>query len=338
MSSELNGSLGATEIGSVLGAFLFGVTTLQSYNYFRDFSRDSTLLRVTVAVVWLLELGHTLCSWHALYSQTVTFYGQPEYVSSPPASEALTILFASLLYTVVQTFFANRARILSGKWYIMAVACTLSALRFIANMGSMGLLLYYGRVSILLEWRWLVSTALALGLSVDILITAAMCYFLQKMRSTESTRARTMVETLIIWSIESTVLTSATSIMQIVLFTTRADLVWTLFFILQAKRAVFHPMNLSRSLIPPICVVFSNSMLASLNGRRRFLAWDEEPSQMLHFVSFKAPKAEMIAVSFSRDGERSCANDSSRAQVSICTQCSRQSDWSRSSLSQEIGV
>ncbi|KAF7351834.1 Saposin B-type domain-containing protein [Mycena venus] len=319
MSSELNGSLGATEIGSVLGAFLFGAMTLQSYNYFRDFPRDSSLLRSTVAVVWLLELGHTMCSWHALYSQTVTFYGQPEYVSSPPSSEALTILFASLLYTTVQTFFANRARILSGQWYIMAVACTLSALRFIANMGSMGLLLHYGRVSILLEWRWLVSAALSLGLTVDILITLAMCYFLQKMRSTESTRVRTTVETLIIWSIESTVLTSATSIMQIILFTTRTDLVWTLFFILQAK-------------------LFSNSMLASLNGRRRFLAWEQEPSQVLHFVSFRAPKADMIAVSFSRDGKKSCANGSLPAEVSICSKCSRRSDWSSASSSQGIGV
>jgi hypothetical protein len=49
MSSELNGSLGATEIGSVLGAFLFGVETLQTYNYFRNFHRDSILLKTTVS-------------------------------------------------------------------------------------------------------------------------------------------------------------------------------------------------------------------------------------------------------------------------------------------------
>ncbi|KAF8152074.1 hypothetical protein K438DRAFT_1687991 [Mycena galopus ATCC 62051] len=321
MSSGLNGSLGATEIGSVLGAFLFGIETLQTYQYYRSFSRDSVLLLSTVAVVWLLELGHTISAWHALYSQTVTFYGRPEYINSPPCSEQLTILFASLVYTIVQTFFANRVRLLSGSWPIMALACLLSGLRFIANMGCMALLLHYGRMSILLEWRWLVSTGLSLGLAVDILITTSMCYFLRKLRSPASAQcvSGAMVETLIIWSIESTVLTSATSIMQIILFTTRSDLVWTFFFIIQAK-------------------LFSNSMLASLNGRRRFRALDDGPSQ-LHFVSFAGEsKAEMISVSLPLDGESSCGTGSlSEARMTTCPKCFGRSDAFDSCPSRDIG-
>ncbi|KAJ6579287.1 hypothetical protein B0H10DRAFT_2235901 [Mycena sp. CBHHK59/15] len=185
---DLNGSLGATEIGSVLGDFLFGIETLQTFNYYRDFPRDSIALKTTVALVWFLELGHTMSALHALYSETVTFYGQPAYISSPPHSEEMTILFAALLYTVVQTFFANRVRVLSGRWHIMTVACCLSVLRFIANMGTLALLLHYSRVSILLQWRWPVSTALSLGLTVDMLITVSMCYFLRQLRSCESKR------------------------------------------------------------------------------------------------------------------------------------------------------
>ncbi|KAJ6528725.1 hypothetical protein DFH09DRAFT_157098 [Mycena vulgaris] len=241
---DLNGTLGATLVGAVLGTFLFGIETLQTFNYYRDFPRDSRLLKSTVALVWFLELGHTMSAWHALYSQSVIFYGQPQYISSPPLSEEMTILFAAILYTVVQTFFANRVRVLSGNWHVMTIASCLSLLRFIANMGSLALLLHYSRVSILLQWRWLVSTALALGLTVDILITASMCHFLRRMRSCDSLRTRTMVDTLIVWTIESTLLTSAASIMQIILFLTRTDLVWTCFFIVQAK-------------------LFSNSMLAS---------------------------------------------------------------------------
>ncbi|KAJ7874398.1 hypothetical protein B0H13DRAFT_1633095 [Mycena leptocephala] len=203
MSSELNGSLGATEIGSVLGAFLFGVETLQTYNYFRNFHRDSILLKTTVSTFQVATrpqrspssgcriikpFASSVIHSAQLYSQTVTFYGQPQYVSSPPISEEFTILCASLLYAVVQTFFANRVRVLSGNWHVLAVASILSTLRFIANMGSLGLLLHYRRVSILLDWRWLVTTALSLGLTVDILITLSMCYFLQKMRSSESKR------------------------------------------------------------------------------------------------------------------------------------------------------
>ncbi|KAJ7796255.1 hypothetical protein B0H14DRAFT_2915886 [Mycena olivaceomarginata] len=175
MSSGLNGSLGALEIGSVLGAFLFGIETLQTYNYYRDFSRDCVLLRSTVigdrsSANRFLELGHTVSSWHALYSETVTLYGEPQHISSPPLSEDLTVLLTALIYIVVQTFFANRVRILSGSW------------------------LLHGYV----------------------LITVSMCYYLQKMRwSTESTRARKMVERLMVWTIV------LRAIMQIILVRTR---------------------------------------------------------------------------------------------------------------------
>ncbi|KAJ7256254.1 hypothetical protein C8J57DRAFT_1721468 [Mycena rebaudengoi] len=300
MSPGLNGNLGPTEIGSVVGAFLFGAMTLQTYHYYRGFQNDSVLLRSTVAVVWLLELAHTVCAWHALYSQTVTFYGQPEYISSPPYSEEMTILFAAILYLIVQTFFANRARVLSKNWYIMAVASALNVLRFIATMGSLALLLHYRRVSILLEWRWLVSTALALGLSVDILITLSMCYLLQKLRSSESERTRNIVETLILWSIESTILTSGTSIMQIILFLTRTDLVWTFFFIIQTK-------------------LFSNSMLASLNGRQRFRDSDKDSFEVIHFVSAGESKGEMITISLSLDPEH--RPNTPPARLAICSQC-----------------
>ncbi|KAJ7687961.1 hypothetical protein B0H17DRAFT_677112 [Mycena rosella] len=280
---DLNGSLGATQIGAVLGTFLFGIETLQTYNYYGEFPRDSRTLKMTVALVWFLELGHTLSAWHALYSQTVTFYGQLQYISSPPRSEEMTILFAALLYTVVQAFFANRVRVLSGRWNIMFVACCLNLLRFVANMATLGLLLYYSRVSILLEWRWLVSTALGLGIVVDILITVAMCHFLWRLRSSDSKRTRTMVETLILWTIESTILTSAASIIQLILFLTRTDLVWTCFYIIQAK-------------------LFSNSMLASLNGRRRFRACEDEPFEFLHFVHTGGSTTGGVSCAFGESG------------------------------------
>ncbi|KAJ7512936.1 hypothetical protein B0H11DRAFT_13361 [Mycena galericulata] len=271
---DLNGNLGAIEIGSVLGAFLFGVETLQTFNYYNNFPKDSNLLKSTVALVWLLELGHTISAWHAVYSQTVTFYGQPSHILSPPHSEEMTILFAALIYTVVQFFFANRVRILSGQWYIMVLACLLGSMRLVAHIGIVAMLLHYSRVSIVLQWRWLVTTSLSLDLAVDLLITASLCHCLWNLRSCESKRTRTMVDTLILWSLESTILTSAASIMQIILFMTRTDLVWTTFFVIQAK-------------------LFSNSMLASLNGRARFRVFDKPVSDLANSfgLSRAIPKA-----------------------------------------------
>ncbi|KAJ6467878.1 hypothetical protein C8R45DRAFT_1079218 [Mycena sanguinolenta] len=254
-SLGLSGSLGALAIGTLVGGFLFGIGTLQTFNYYRDFPKDSNLLKAAVGLVWVLELGHTISAAHALFSETVTFYGQPQYIISPPATEATTILFAAPIYTIVQAFFANRVRVLSGRWEVMALACVLGVVRFVAHIGISMLVLHFRRVSIILEWRWLVATSLSLDLSMDLLVTGSLCYCLWNMRSCDSKRTRTMVDTLILWAIESTMVTSAASVIQITLFLTRTDLVWAGVFLIQSK-------------------LFSNAMLASnsnrLNGRQRF--------------------------------------------------------------------
>ncbi|KAJ7674318.1 hypothetical protein B0H17DRAFT_1208119 [Mycena rosella] len=259
--SDLTGSLGAIELA---------LRWACSY---------SALLKVTVGLVWFLELGHTISAWHAVRHIPSTRIG------TPPPSEEITILFAALIYTIVQIFFANRVRVLSGRWYIMALACMLGLLRFAGHMSIAALLLKYSRISILLQLRWLVSASLSLDLTVDVLITISLCYCLWNLRRCESKRTRTIVDTLILWTIESTILTSAASIIQIVLFLTRTDLVWTGVFVIQAK-------------------LFSNAMLASefrLNGRLRFRDNANEISDSIIF----APRVHKEKVVPSFEGARS---------------------------------
>ncbi|KAF7368340.1 Saposin B-type domain-containing protein [Mycena venus] len=279
-SFDLNVSLGALEIGIVLGVFLFGIETLQTFNYYKRFPKDSNLLKGAVGVVWLLELGHTISTLHALYLQTVTFYGQPIHILSPPLSEEIPILLSGLIYTIVQTFFANRVRVLSGQWYTMALACVLGFFRFVGDVWIAALLLIYVRVTVLLEWRWLVTTSLSLDLSTDILITASLCSCLWNMRSCESKRIRSMLDTLILWAIESTILTSASSVIQIILFMTRTDLIWAGVYVVQSK-------------------LFSNAMLASLNGRQRLRECTTANMSDIHFGStHPSRKADAVAISF----------------------------------------
>ncbi|KAJ7856223.1 hypothetical protein B0H14DRAFT_2753192 [Mycena olivaceomarginata] len=61
----LSGTLGATEKGTLLGVFLFGIETLQTFHYYRHLSQDSNLLKAVVGFVWLLELGHMISAWPA---------------------------------------------------------------------------------------------------------------------------------------------------------------------------------------------------------------------------------------------------------------------------------
>ncbi|KAF7368338.1 Saposin B-type domain-containing protein [Mycena venus] len=292
-SFDLNANLGSLEIGTMLGTFLFGIETLQTFNYYKRFPKDSNLLKGAVGFVWLLELGQTISTLHAVYLQTIIFYGQPTHVLSPPLSEEIPILFSGLIYTIVQTFFANRVRVLSGQWYTMALACVLGLFRFVGDVWIGALLLKYVHVTVLLEWRWLVTTSLSLDLSTDILITASLCFCLWNMRSCESKRTRSMLDTLILWAIESTILTSAGSVVQIILFMTRTDLVWAGVFVIQSK-------------------LFSNAMLASLNGRQKLRECTTANVSDIHFGStHSSRKADAVVISFG-DARSLCSLDVER--------------------------
>ncbi|KAJ7807451.1 hypothetical protein B0H13DRAFT_2386465 [Mycena leptocephala] len=200
----LHGTLGSIEIGLVLGTFLFGLLTLQAFNYFRTSTNDTLLLKTLVGLVCGLELAHSICAWHSVYEITVTFYGQREYILDPPHSIVLLALFSGLLTMVVQTFFAFRVRTLSGGWLITVICCLLNVLALIFSIVLVVVFWRGNGFPVLREKRnlWIVATASCVVPATNILIAISMCYYLRKIQQAQTvlTKTRTMVVTLIMWT------------------------------------------------------------------------------------------------------------------------------------------
>ncbi|KAJ7664341.1 hypothetical protein DFH06DRAFT_1187529, partial [Mycena polygramma] len=245
----LDGTLGTTLIGGVLGTFLFGITTLQAFNYYRQYPEDSQLLKTLVAAVWLFELGHSICVWHGLYAMTVTFYGQPAHLANPPHSLPMSVLFKALILAPVQIFFAFRIKLLSGCWPITIICSVLTTLRFAFSILLVDIFWTSLGFAVLHEPKghWAFLTVVILDPTVDIITAASLCYLLWKIRREGSkfTQTRLMLDTLILWTVETTAVTSVAGIMELLLFLVRKDLTWIIFFLIQPK-------------------LFSNSLLASL--------------------------------------------------------------------------
>ncbi|KAF7371228.1 Saposin B-type domain-containing protein [Mycena sanguinolenta] len=245
----LDSTLGAVEIGGITSTFLFGIETLQAYHYFNKYPGDSLFFEV--AVVWLLELAHTISTCHVIYAVTVTFYGQLQHLQTPPHSLEMTIFFYGCVLVVVQCFFANRVRVFSGKWLIPVVCWTLTALRVTATFTMMGIEWVHPNVqTIQVKFRWLMTIALSLGMIVDTVITLSMCYCLWQVRHSRFGRTERLINTLLVWTVETGAATCVTTAMFLILFLSRNDLAWLPFFLVQAK-------------------LYSNSLLISLNGRKR---------------------------------------------------------------------
>ncbi|KAJ7440203.1 hypothetical protein B0H11DRAFT_2099985 [Mycena galericulata] len=256
----LDGTLGAMEIGAVLGTFLFGIETLQTFNYYRRFPEDSKLLKATVAVIWCLELVNTICGLGAIYIMTVTFYGHApnQHILNPPHTLNITILLSAPINALVQLFFGNRIRVLSGHWHIMVLCVVLTLLRFICDV-ALTIAFWVSPLGFSVlraNYHWEMITASSVGPAVDGLIAVSMCFCLWRVRGSGFKRTQRMVDTLIVWTVETTLITSVAGIMQLVLFLARADLSFMAFFFIQPK-------------------LFSNSMLASLNGRQRLRLLDQ---------------------------------------------------------------
>ncbi|KAJ7114834.1 hypothetical protein C8R44DRAFT_984212 [Mycena epipterygia] len=254
-SPALDGSLGALEIGTVVGTFFFGILTLQTFNYFRQFPEDSKTLKTVVAVIWSLELAHTICALQGIYVITVTYYGQPpdEVILNPPQAHILTILFSGGIDATVQIFFGNRIRAFSGRSYVFFLCIVLGIVRFACDIVLMANFWIYNAGYALVDSNehWEVLTAETVSPAGDVLIALSMCYCLWQVRKSEFNRTRGMVDTLIIWTFETAIITSGAGIIQLILFLTRKDLSFVAVFLIQPK-------------------LFSNAMLASLNGRTRF--------------------------------------------------------------------
>ncbi|KAF7296207.1 Saposin B-type domain-containing protein [Mycena chlorophos] len=250
---DINGYLGPPLIGAIVGTYLFGILTMQTFNYYNWYQRDSVGMKSLVAGTLVLELGHTITLWHALYLIFIKYQSSLLHlVIHPPHSLEITVLFATITNLIVQTFFVLRIHTLSNSWIIPIIVWALTLIRlafdllmFILFWETDGFEVFVSRV------HWAMVTVCVCGPVVDLIIAGSLCYWLWRKRTeTGFSQTRKMVDTLITWCVETTAITFAVGILQLILFLARSDIAWLTLFLVQPK-------------------VFSNTMLAHLNGRDR---------------------------------------------------------------------
>ncbi|KAJ7128581.1 hypothetical protein C8R44DRAFT_778255 [Mycena epipterygia] len=272
----LDGTLGCIQIGLVFATFLFGIETLQTFNYYRDYPKDVAMLKILLA--------YTICGWHAMYLMTVTFYGQPQHIMAPPRSLVFTILLHGIIHMSVETFFAIRVGMLSTRWPITILFCLLNLLCLVFYLVQFTLSWMVPDLSRLPRVQWVFLTVSSIGAIVDLGIATSVVYHLWRVRRSHWKETTKMVDTIIIWTIETTMITSIASILKLIFFLTGPDLAWIVFYLIQAK-------------------LFSNAMLASLNGRRRFRPIDSNG------ITFTSPGQPSVVVQMQRTVERTIDDD-----------------------------
>ncbi|TFK72786.1 hypothetical protein BDN72DRAFT_956978 [Pluteus cervinus] len=244
-------NLGTFEIGSTVSSFLLGTTTSQAYTYYRRYPRDPLSTRILVGTILFLEVCHTAATIQSFFTVSILNYNQPEKIfEKSPVGYTLSILLSGLIASLVQVYFANRARIITQKTWFTALAWALSLVRFMGTIWLTVLIWIMPWLDFLRQWRWVAIVVWTIGAVVDVLIAGFMSLDLIRKRR-EATQSKRILDRIIAATVQTGLLTSATTIAIAVCF-------------------VAMPLNFVWGAIgATLAKLFSISLFASLNARER---------------------------------------------------------------------
>ncbi|KAJ6498327.1 hypothetical protein DFH09DRAFT_1446621 [Mycena vulgaris] len=196
-------TLGVTLIGIFLCCTLYGVTTLQTFIYFKKFwSTDSKGLRLFVILIWLLETAHAAFVCSFIFRVTIIDLDSPTAILRTSVSDDVTTGITAFIIFFVHwyrpslsvpdfakrvstcSFYTWRIWILSNKKLILVIPLALGAVVHLGlEMAVMGLTFKWPEFSEFHRITGYFTGAVALAAATDITIAVTMFLLLQGRRT-----------------------------------------------------------------------------------------------------------------------------------------------------------
>ncbi|TFK39024.1 hypothetical protein BDQ12DRAFT_87741 [Crucibulum laeve] len=211
----IHDTFGAVFIGVLVAGALWGVTCMQTYEYFEHNTSDRWILKSLVTIVFVSDTFHQALMSHTIYTYLVTNYFDPTYLIKVVWSLVAELLASGVVSLIAQGFFAWRVWILSRGRKGMAVVTLLVCL----VLGNFTVtIVYFVRAlntSTFIELRNLSTLSRALntiGVVADVAITMAMIWLLHSMK-TGFHRSNQIISRLILFSLSTGLLTTLCALM-----------------------------------------------------------------------------------------------------------------------------
>ncbi|KAI0754875.1 hypothetical protein C8Q80DRAFT_1266413 [Daedaleopsis nitida] len=269
MSSGTDSTFGAAFIGFAVSSLCLGILSTQVYSYFKRYPLDKTFYKLLVAGLWLIEFGDQALIAHAVYTYLISNWGLLTILVAPPVwSLILQITLGVVTGTIVKVLYAVRV------WRFSNNNIPVTGVILLLTFGELGVASVYTYQAFQLKsladigsMKHIGSLSLALGMATDVVIAAALCYFLWSLR-TGHRKDDSVVNSLIIYAISTGGLTSVISLTTLILYNFMPDnFIFMAFYFVLSK-------------------IYANSFLAALNTRRirRGRGTDAETTTMPTFL------------------------------------------------------
>jgi hypothetical protein len=255
----LPASFGAPTFGNTIGALvfgwgfsslIFGMLCIQVWRYYQRYPNDHWSYKVLVFTLWALEALHQAFIAHTTWYYVVQNFGDIFVFLKPPVwTICAQTMLGSLVGTIVKICFAMRVWKFSRGNYLVTGLIIFMVIAQFATAIVYTIHTFQLRVGQAGQIKSIGSVALSLGLVTDVFTAASLSYFLHKMR-TGFKRSDTLINRLIIYSVNTGMLTSVFSASVLAMYNLMPEnfIYIALYFIL--------------------CKLFANSCVGTLNTRR----------------------------------------------------------------------
>ncbi|KAM5544715.1 hypothetical protein V8D89_001613 [Ganoderma adspersum] len=211
----LDNTFGAILIGTFLGLMLYGLSLHQTYRYFRMYPRDTLLLKATIICLSVLDTVHSIACMHASYFYLVTNYFKPLALLSGVWSVQILAPLTGLTVLVAQSFYARRVYLLGSGYVFVVIPVVLLMLGTLGFTIASSLEIYVQKTFADFEhFTWLMSAAFGCSLATDIVLAAALIFFLSRSR-TAFKGTNSALSVLIVYTVNTGLITSAISLVSL---------------------------------------------------------------------------------------------------------------------------
>ncbi|EMD41296.1 hypothetical protein CERSUDRAFT_109894 [Gelatoporia subvermispora B] len=244
-------TMGALMLSMVFSSVMYGVTVLQTYQYYDGYWEDPAYMKVFVAALWVLDTAQLVTVIHSNWWYLIANYANVAALNIVPVSLAIEVGFTISIGVLVQSFFAYRVWYTSGRQFIipLTIVCltlaTFSLGIFYAVTGQRNPV-----VEEIAKITWATVASLSCSMAADFLITGSLVYYLHRHRS-GLRRTDKLINVLIVYTVNTGLLTSIAAMCTIILSKTLVGTQW--------------------QVIPYFLVskFYVNSTLATLNAREK---------------------------------------------------------------------
>lgn len=250
-SGVLKETLGAVLVGSGFAATLTGVVAMQTAYYFMAYPDDKPPMKLTVALVWLLDLLHTTMIFVADWSWLIEHFDDPGIYKHIPWPVAITVLLTTMISVTVNSFFAFRIHGLSkGNWFVVGPILVLVVIRLaLASTSSARMFIHPTFAEFAETTKWIVTVGLVNSSILDVAITSCLLWYLDHARTGFAEMDR-IINTLCLYAIENGLLTSLVILISLGCW------------LGMGRNLVFLAIHFAHAKL------YANSLLATLNSRK----------------------------------------------------------------------